>query len=119
MELRPCKPGEEYKGPVRVPVKRSSGARREPGIRYRPIKRFFHLRTADYNMQKEHFQQMADERRAKRKAQQEQIKIFGPEISEEDDGEWPLDNTCKILKFLEFDGQVRLYFRRKEHVFHF
>lgn len=117
MELRPCGPGVEYRGPVRVPVQRSSGRQVVPGVSYRPIKRFFHLRSsADYIKQREHFQEMADNRRAERKAQQEQIRKFGPDISEPDTGPWPLDSSCKILKYIEFDDQIRLYFRRQDPI---
>ena len=113
MELRPCKYGTEYVGPVRVPVKRSSGAQTFPGVTYRPVRRFWHLRSADFNKQKQHFQEMADQRRADRKAQEESIRTFGPDISEDDSGSGPLDGSCKILKFIESGGIVRLFYRRQ------
>lgn len=107
MSLRPCKPGEEYHGPTRVPVTRV----------HRPRRRFWHLRTADINNDREHFQAMAEQRRAERKAQQENIRIFGPDISLEDDSADPLDSSCKVLKFIEVDDKVRLFYRRQERYF--
>ena len=114
MELRPCALGTEYHGPVRVPVARPSGAQTFSGISYRPTRQFWRLRPADYAQKAKHYQQMAEQRRAERKAQQEHVKIYGPEISVEDDGNEPLGSDCKVLKQLEYDGKVRLYFRRKE-----
>ena len=113
MELRPCAPGERYEGPVRIPVRRSSGAQAINGVTYRPLRKFWHLRTAGYNDDLKHFQQMAEERRVKRKAEEEKIRIFGPDISIEDPNTGPLDATCKVLKQTEHDGHVRLYYRRQ------
>ena len=114
MELRPCLPGEQYEGPVRVPVSRPTGAQSFSGVIYRPIRQFWHLRTAAYNEKAKHFQQMAEQRRIVRKAEQEQLKIYGPSISIEDPNQDPLDSNCKILKQIENDGVVRLFYRRKE-----
>ena len=114
MELRPCAPGTEYRGPVRVPVSRPSGAQTYRGTIHRPTRQFWHLRPADYAQKAKHYQQMAEQRRADRKLLEDQIKIYGPEISVEDDGIEPLGVDCKVLKQLEHDGKVRLYFRRKE-----
>ena len=122
MALRPCNPGEEYRGPVRVPVSRSSGKDTYPGVSYRPTRQFWNLRPADYVSQLEHYKQMAEERRAGRKAEQEKIKMFGPDISEEDIDGGDIGADCKVLKNLEYDGKVRLYYRRQElilYVFHY
>ena len=113
MALRPCNPGEEYRGPVRVPVTRSCGADTFPGVSYRPTRQFWKLRSADYAAQVEHYKKMAEERRAERKAEQEKIKTFGQEISLDDVGGGVIDSNCKLLKHLEHDGKVRLYYRRK------
>ena len=114
MELRPCKPGTEYHGPVRVPVQRRTGEQTFNGVVYRPVRQFWHLRTAAFNRKKEHFQEMADQRRSERKAHQEQIKVFGPDdVSELDESTDPLDATCKILKFIEHDDKIRLFYRRQ------
>ena len=114
MELRPCAPGVEYRGPKRVPVRRSSGAQAMSGITYRPRKRFFHLRTADYDEKLKHCQHLADKRRMERKAEQERIQKYGPDISVPDEDDGPLGPDCKVLKTLDtHDGEVRLYYRRK------
>ena len=113
MELRPCLPGQKYSGPVRVPVTRSSGAHMVPGVTYRPRRRFFHLRSADYEEKLKQSQQMADERRAERKAEQARIAIYGPDISTLDEDGFQIDATCKVLKTIEHEGNVRLYYRRQ------
>lgn len=112
MALRPCNPGEEYRGPVRIPVTRSCGADTFPGVSYRPTRQFWKLRSADYAAQAEHYKKMADDRRAERKAEQDKIKTFGLDISQEDVG-GVIDATCKILKHLEHGDKVRLYYRRQ------
>ena len=116
MELRPCilRPGDRYDGPQRVPVRRA-----QAGVSYRPLRQFRRLKSAVYDDDLKLFRQMADERRVERKAEEEQIKIFGPQISILDPNVGPLDSSCKILKKIEHGNQVRLYYRRKEWVFHF
>ena len=115
MELRPLVRGNEYHGPVRVPVSRPAGSDTFSGVIYRPRRRFHHLRTADQEEERvKHLQQMAEERRAERKAEQERIRIFGPDISSLDENGGPIGVDCKVLKTLDFDGGVRLYYRRQD-----
>lgn len=116
MELRPCAPGGEYRGPVRIPVTRSSGQNSFPGVVYRPTRQFFKLRPADYSRMSEHYQKMAEERRSERHAEQEKLNIFGPDISREDDSTDEINASCKILKHLEHSGQIRLYYRRQDSI---
>ena len=61
---------------------------------------------------------MADDRRAIRKAEQERIAIYGPDISTQDELDGPLDGQCKLLKTIEHEGNVRLFYRRKVWFFH-
>ena len=117
MELRPCAPGTEYHGPRRVSVTRPSGAQTFPGVIYRPRSRFWHLRSADYEERAKQLQQMAENRRAERKAEQDRLSQFGPDISIQDETDGPLDGDCRILKTLEHGDEVRLYFRRKDGIF--
>ena len=117
MERRPCVPGRQYKGPVRVPVVRSSGFTTVHGVTYRPRRRFFHLRAADYEEKLKQAQLMAEDRRAERKAEQERIAIYGPDISTLDELGGPMNGQCKVLKTIEHEGTVRLYYRRQVQFF--
>ena len=119
MALRPCNPGDEYRGPVRIPVTRTNGEKTFPGVSYRPTRQFFKLRSADYYKLSEHYKKMAEDRRAERHAEQEKLKTFGPDISQEDTSGAEIDASCKILKHLEHSGMIRLYYRRKDPVINY
>lgn len=117
MALRPCKPGDEYRGPPRIPVTRSNGEQTYPGVIYRPTRQFWKLRPADYHKMSEHYQKMAEKRRSERHAEQEKLKVFGQDISQEDKSPAEIDSTCKILKHLEHGDQIRLYYRRQDRFY--
>ena len=113
MELRPLPRGQSYDGPVRVPVFHLRTPN-YPGIIVRP---FSKMKPADYERYKTWCEEMADARRDKNRAKQEQLAFTGHDGSEPDPVRGPLVGVLILKDILIGNGQVRILFRRKELIF--
>ena len=111
MELRPCKQGQSYDGPVRIEVS-NLRTNNYPGLIVRP---FSKMSPADYEKYKTWCSDMADARRADNKAKQAELaKTGGNDGSVLDLVQGSLVGV-RILKTKSIDdGKVRILFRRKE-----